>query len=297
MSRFYLLLLLLILWLIFGSLFLHNRFCGIGAATSEENTTKVIPPVKESTSRLLIEDGSFTTTAREHIDFNQSSLGYLPLTDGVNTSLNKTATYLKDNASRSLLLTGLYKSDEENPSVFENLGIARANEVKKALIGMGVSGNQLLTAGVLTNKDLDENILLSGMNFSFTETTDDLAERLAAIKARFDAKPVTLYFQTGQQNVTLTAQDRKDFSDMVFYLDNTTGSGLEVGGHTDNVGDLNGNKRLSRKRAEFVQEYLTKNGLQANRLSAAGYGPDSPIANNGTREGRSKNRRVEVRLK
>jgi len=57
------------------------------------------------------------------------------------------------------------------------------------------------------------------------------------------------------------------------------------------------NTRLSRKRAEFVQDYLTSNGLDAKRLSAQGYGPNTPIADNATAAGRAKNRRVEVLLK
>jgi len=101
----------------------------------------------------------------------------------------------------------------------------------------------------------------------------------------------------GEQDVNLTEAQRTDFSDLVFYLDNVSDSSLEVGGHTDDKGELAINTRLSRKRAEFIRDYLTANGLDANRLSAKGYGPNSPIADNATSAGRAKNRRVEVLLK
>ncbi len=70
---------------------------------------------------------------------------------------------------------------------------------------------------------------------------------------------------------------------------------LEVRGHTDNVGTQNFNLRLSRDRAEAVRRYVTeKFGISPERLSAAGYGPTRPVADNATQEGRAQNRRVEL---
>ncbi len=68
---------------------------------------------------------------------------------------------------------------------------------------------------------------------------------------------------------------------------------VEVGGHTDNVGNAADNKTLSQKRADAVVKYLVGKGIQAQRLQAKGYGPDKPIADNKTRAGNQKNRRVE----
>ncbi|MDH5718686.1 MAG: OmpA family protein [Spirochaetia bacterium] len=68
---------------------------------------------------------------------------------------------------------------------------------------------------------------------------------------------------------------------------------LEVQGHTDSTGSREYNLELSRKRANSVVEYLIKNGIHPQRLKVKGYGPDKPIADNKTEEGRSKNRRTE----
>lgn len=300
MNRLLLPLLLLALWLILGSLFIKNKLCGIVDSPKNTETAVVSPP--KNSDRLLIEDGTaFRTTAVDHFDFNSSSFNYLtPLAADVNNSLSETAAYLKANPNRSLLITGLYKSEEENSSgVFATLGLARANEVKKALSDLGVSGKQLLTADRLlsASTEFKDGVLLNGVKFDFNETAIDTAERLAAIKAKYDANPITIYFNTGEQNVALTLEQREAFSDLVFYLDNVAGSSLEVGGHTDDKGDIAMNKRLSRKRAEFVRDYLTGNGLDPKRLNAQGYGPDAPIASNNSSEGRAKNRRVEVRLR
>lgn len=69
---------------------------------------------------------------------------------------------------------------------------------------------------------------------------------------------------------------------------------IEVAGHTDSTGSAAYNKKLSKKRAEAVKAYLVGKGIEAERLQAVGYGEAKPIASNKTREGRAKNRRVEL---
>lgn len=70
---------------------------------------------------------------------------------------------------------------------------------------------------------------------------------------------------------------------------------VEVAGHTDNRGTAQLNRDLSQRRAESVMRYLVSKGANAANLSARGYGPDRPIADNKTTAGRAENRRVELR--
>jgi len=69
---------------------------------------------------------------------------------------------------------------------------------------------------------------------------------------------------------------------------------LEVQGHTDNVGNDAYNQTLSEARAKAVVTWLTQHGVAADRLTAKGYGKTKPVADNGSDEGRAKNRRVEI---
>ncbi len=70
---------------------------------------------------------------------------------------------------------------------------------------------------------------------------------------------------------------------------------ITLEGHTDNVGGLAYNEKLSQRRVDAVKKYLTtKSGIEASRLNAKGYGPIRPIASNATKEGRQKNRRVDA---
>lgn len=71
---------------------------------------------------------------------------------------------------------------------------------------------------------------------------------------------------------------------------------IGVYGHTDNIGGRDYNVRLSRARAAAVMEYLVKQGIEQGRLQSEGFGPDKPVADNATEEGRAKNRRVEFKV-
>ena len=70
-----------------------------------------------------------------------------------------------------------------------------------------------------------------------------------------------------------------------------------VEGHTDNVGKADANLKLSQQRAGEVVKYLTSRGVDKKRLASKGYGASKPVADNGTDEGKAKNRRVELVIK
>lgn len=70
---------------------------------------------------------------------------------------------------------------------------------------------------------------------------------------------------------------------------------LEIGGHTDNIGQPLYNQKLSDARAAAVRQWLIGHGIAASRLSSHGYGDTQPLVPNTTDENRAKNRRVEVK--
>jgi outer membrane protein OmpA-like peptidoglycan-associated protein len=71
---------------------------------------------------------------------------------------------------------------------------------------------------------------------------------------------------------------------------------VSIDGHTDNVGVSVANLELSQKRADAVKAYLVNKGISAMRLTATGYGDSQPIADNKTKDGKAKNRRVDFKL-
>lgn len=73
---------------------------------------------------------------------------------------------------------------------------------------------------------------------------------------------------------------------------------VEIGGHTDNMGEEDYNQSLSDRRAQAVKSYLVDkfSGIRADNLTTAGYGESQPVASNDTSEGRAQNRRVEFKV-
>ncbi len=72
---------------------------------------------------------------------------------------------------------------------------------------------------------------------------------------------------------------------------------LEIGGHTDSIGNAPYNKKLSQKRADSVKNYLIKQGIDKSKLISHGYGEKAPIVSNMLKTGRAKNRRIEFIIK
>ncbi|MHC2994054.1 MAG: DUF4892 domain-containing protein [Candidatus Atribacteria bacterium] len=102
-----------------------------------------------------------------------------------------------------------------------------------------------------------------------------------------------IYFDTGKAD--LKPESEPVLKEIAKLLQQNPKLKLYVVGHTDNVGDLTYNMKLSQARAgAVVEEFVSKYGVDAKRLKAHGVGPLSPVVSNNTEEGRAKNRRVEL---
>jgi len=84
---------------------------------------------------------------------------------------------------------------------------------------------------------------------------------------------------------------------LVEFLNQNPDKRVELEGHTDWIGTERYNQGLSERRAASVKNYLVKKGINLNRITTRGFGETKPIADNKTRDGRAKNRRVEVKVR
>jgi outer membrane protein OmpA-like peptidoglycan-associated protein len=112
-------------------------------------------------------------------------------------------------------------------------------------------------------------------------------------------KPVpvfeNVYFNENKTNIDPVAAKALD-RDGAMLKDNPDVK-VEIGGHTDSMGSEKGNQKISEKRAESAKKYLMdKFNIPGDRMIVKGYGSTKPIADNGTKEGRVKNRRVELKI-
>ena len=103
-----------------------------------------------------------------------------------------------------------------------------------------------------------------------------------------------VFFDTGKSN--LRPESFTELDELVEVMLFKKDLVIEIGGHTDDVGEEASNMTLSQNRSESVRKYLIKNGVDALHVKAKGYGESKPVAHNDTPEGRQKNRRTEVKI-
>jgi outer membrane protein OmpA-like peptidoglycan-associated protein len=105
-----------------------------------------------------------------------------------------------------------------------------------------------------------------------------------------------IYFGTGTSNAKLTLKSNTSLDQVVRIMNENPGLHIRVEGHTDNMGNDDANMKLSEDRANAVKDYLVSKGISADRISAEGFGETQPIADNNTASGRTKNKRIELRM-
>jgi outer membrane protein OmpA-like peptidoglycan-associated protein len=105
---------------------------------------------------------------------------------------------------------------------------------------------------------------------------------------------IALYINFDFNKATLRADAAPVIAQIVALLKKNAGLKVSLQGHTDNVGGHDYNVKLSKDRAAAVVAAVVKGGIDAKRLGSTGFGPDKPIADNDSADGRAKNRRVEL---
>lgn len=140
-----------------------------------------------------------------------------------------------------------------------------------------------------------------GRNYEVTivesqEMRQDVVADAAAMGKDLEASGKTIiygiHFDTG--SAVIKPDSEPALAEMVKLLKNTPALKAFVVGHTDNVGAVDMNVKLSAARAEALVNALVAKGIAASRLRAFGAGPFSPVASNRDERGRAQNRRVEL---
>jgi outer membrane protein OmpA-like peptidoglycan-associated protein len=131
------------------------------------------------------------------------------------------------------------------------------------------------------------------------DATAALAQ-LESVKQEARGTVITLsgsvLFASGKSELLPSAQSRLDEVAKAL-TEQDPESTMVVEGHTDSQGGEQFNQQLSKRRAEAVRGYLVSRGVESDRVTAEGFGPSRPVADNATTEGRANNRRVEIVIK
>lgn len=170
------------------------------------------------------------------------------------------------------------------PDRFEILGVS----------GMMDASDQI--SRVLADK-LGQNAVFD-LDVRYDEAFDPIAQLPTPARCKdwideiVAARKIT--FDPGSVNVTDDSAEVLD--EIAAVLRECGRMSMEVAGHTDSQGRLETNMRLSQQRAEAVVAGLLARGALVSEFEARGYGPEFPIADNGTEDGREANRRIEFSL-
>ena len=154
-----------------------------------------------------------------------------------------------------------------------------------AVIGGVVGG----TAGVLIGAKMDKQAqeIEEEIPGATVERVDD------AIVVTFDENS-GVYFETNKYNINSASQETLD--KLVGVFKEYPETNILVVGHTDSVGSEEYNMTLSKNRANSVADYLRSKGVGSDRLTTNWFGETQPKYDNGTPEGRAKNRRVNIAI-
>jgi len=279
----------------------HVELPGIEADKMETATPNVRAVTKNAFSVIDLES-NLKFDASSNFNFKGSNFTILDsVPEGLRGQIEKLSNYLKDNQDKTIDLTGYYTIAEKNTSAFPNLGMARANTIKNYFVSQGIPSKAINTIGELSNELVpdESNIFYGPVSFNIvSKAINDLSngDDLKALGDEIKADPLILYFDTASATIDLSQEQRNKVAKIVRYIDKVDNALIKTIGHTDNTSSRLTNVRLGQSRAEFAKNYLVNNGIPAGKISTSSKGPDQPIADNSTEEGRAKNRRVVVTI-
>jgi len=151
---------------------------------------------------------------------------------------------------------------------------------------------RLTVSGLAPSADAKSDVDAAIDDADISVTTSTVTIDAASVVGALDLSGVQ--FDSGTANLTSEARDILD--EAAAALATVPDAAVEVQGHTDDRGSDSANQSLSQRRADAVVDYLVDADIEADRLTAVGFGETAPIADNGTAAGRAENRRVEFKV-
>lgn len=202
-----------------------------------------------------------------------------------------------------------WNDDAENPRVADLAYVAKRQAELASTLGVSALAVQEQAAA---EKALSETLANSSVQkeeelrkareqiANARQQTKDALSQLSSIKNSIKQEPRGLVltlsgavlFPSNKAELLPAAQTQ--LSEIAKALEKAKDQSIQIEGYTDASGSKERNEELSRHRAESVMNFLIDRGLPRGRIKAVGRGPENPIADNKTAEGRATNRRVEI---
>lgn len=148
-------------------------------------------------------------------------------------------------------------------------------------------------ANEMQRQQIASNIATS---LNSTYTVKSALRVSASEQSMLDQALANRIIEFNSNEAVLTPQGKLVLDEMAAVLGRIKDKKVEIIGHTDNQGLRASNISLSHARADSVRMYLAGKGIDAEKMTTSGQGPDRPAASNNSVEGRSRNRRIEFRI-
>lgn len=295
---------LLVFWLIGATWWFNSKYDQL----DEYDKTKCIVP-------FTLIDGNFQTKSEKTIIFESSDWEpIIPMQ--TLASLKSVALYLTNNNNKTLTLTGWFGKDEINNSDFSNIGLARADAIKNELVTYGVPDNNVkISSDSMDQIALTCGKIMGGVDFRFSEILASLSNSdsidsntlnnskekeeasLPAVEHSFDSKKTYMvFYEENTFKPEVTEHLDVYFSTLAEYLKEHPKDRLLLMGHTDNVGKKDKHFNFGKYRARKLRDVLLDYGISKSRIKTDSKGSSKPLETNKTKEGRYKNRRVEISI-
>lgn len=160
-----------------------------------------------------------------------------------------------------------------------------------------IDGNNVSVRGEVANEAQRQQIASDfATSLNPTYVVNNGLRVAAAEQHLLDATLAQRIIEFDIGKTTITPSGKSILDEMAAAMATIKNSKVEVIGHTDNTGLRESNLALSLARAEAVRAYLAQKGIAPELIAVSGQGPDRPVADNGTADGRSRNRRIEFRI-
>jgi len=248
-------------------------FCG------GTKTAAVAPPVKQ------VEE-----VQRAPLDCQWSD-HLVSTNDGFENFKSEILAGLEDN--NILEIVGIYYEGEENNTEFEDIGLARADELKNLFINAVGEDRIQVRSNKLDHAGATKEGYYSCAEFNWIAGVEEEEEAYSPVEFLEDRTIIRFPYNSVEKDVDYQIDDYLETLAIQLKENGTT---VRLTGHTDNKGNEERNEILAHRRAKMIRDILREKGVRRSQILTFTRGESEPIASNDTEEGRHENRRVEVQV-
>ncbi len=282
----------ILVFLVWASICRYGYVCQIKGLCGEKVEEPIEAP-RHQTLDLILDDSITYLKGYDQFVF-RNGLIEPDLNENNGAYLDSLASVMKGDSTIELTLVGLYRSSEKGKrsGIFEDLGLARAAEMRKLLMDRGVKEAMFS----LDSRQAAGEELIQPIEFLLTSDKEGTPEEYTKIQFTFTNMTFSdANFEKGSP-VFVPGDALQTYADSVkTYLDLNPDKNLTIIGHCDSDGTDDYNLELGKNRAESAKEYFTKLGVVAT-IKTESKGESEPAFPNDTELNMQKNRRVNFVL-